>query len=688
MYFLSNIVAFLLIKQFACEQYISFTFLHTNDIHGWINGDRHQKERDADLGDYQSLIEHFKTNQKENEKLFVFDSGDWTQGTGLSDLTKPAGAFILDVAKNISIDVMTMGNHELYENDLIDHIGVNVSSFLSEKYVNGNVKHINASLQMSKNYKFYSIEDFGNITVLGFIYNFRDHGDHVTITPFNEVLYSNEDWVQEAFGLQNLRLIVCVAHLIPEDTEKPEEDEWEQKILPALKERTQGNIPIILLGGHNHVLYNSTKEKLVKMESHCYFNEVGVLTFQMEKLSQNSPSSASSFSDALNPPANAASSIIHSPQIRFIHTSRADFQKETHTNSSTFVTQNGQSIKDAIAAKAKELGVSDVIGCAADFWNGSYKYHGEHSLFSLYVDEMYPQMAPFKRNGDSSEAKPKKTRLGNVKAEKENSSSKNNGQNAVLYFINSGSIRNHLYAGEIQYEDLLSVEPFVNTFSAILDVDGEDVQKLMDGDVEKLTNPDELPAAIRKELLLKQSWPNVNEMFEMPFERSEYEQNHQKVLQNGANKVKEGKRKLSNTTPFKEYFAYSNTTMVNKNQKYDLVSNSYALPVAFKALNKFAPNKYSISTSDIITRDVLKQYVSMYMKCGSNNDPKTKDTPNKLSAAATAGIIVGAVGGTALIGAGSTVAYFTARKRKRYQTIDSKYSSMDNLSDKYVNAPR
>ncbi|KAH7828878.1 putative ser/Thr protein phosphatase [Monocercomonoides exilis] len=575
---------------------------------------------------------------------------------------------------------MTMGNHELYDNKLIDYIGKNVSTFLGEKYICGNVKHIDEQIQMSRKYKSYSLEGFGNITVLGFIFDFPGHGNHSTITPFNEVLNSNEDWVQEAFSLQNLRLIVCVAHLIPENIKKPEEDEWKVKILPALKEKTQGNIPIILLGGHDHILYNSTEAKLVKMESGFYFHKVGVLTFKMEKLPQSSASSTSSFSGISESQADEAYSIIHSPQIRYINTSRCSFQKETNKNDTNFITSSGQDIKILIAAKAEELHLGDKVGCSKKFWNGSFECKEENSLYKLYVDEIYPQMSPFKNNRDSTVLKQTREKVGSLQCEVENSfsfsasatvassssSSMHNNENEAIYFVNKGFIRNHLYEEEVLFEDIAAVDPFENKFSAIYDVDGEDLEKLMEGEVDKAVDPNAIPIALSKEHILKQSRLYMNELFDEPFERSEYEQNHQTMLQNGANKVKEGKRKLSKTTPFKEYFAFTNITEVKKNQKYDLISNEYSMSVAFKALNKTVPNKYLVTVHKAFSRDALKEYVSKNMVCGLNDDPKTEDSPKKLSKAEVGGIVGGSVGGMAIIG-GSVLAIVFVKRRRKYK---------------------
>lgn len=45
-------------------------------------------------------------------------SGDLHDGNGLSDATIPDGALSNPIFENINYDVLTIGNHELYLNDM------------------------------------------------------------------------------------------------------------------------------------------------------------------------------------------------------------------------------------------------------------------------------------------------------------------------------------------------------------------------------------------------------------------------------------------------------------------------------------------------------------------------------------------------------------------------------------------
>ena len=49
--------------------------------------------------------------------LLVIDTGDLHDGAGLSDATSPAGSVSNPIFENVSYDILTIGNHELYLTD-------------------------------------------------------------------------------------------------------------------------------------------------------------------------------------------------------------------------------------------------------------------------------------------------------------------------------------------------------------------------------------------------------------------------------------------------------------------------------------------------------------------------------------------------------------------------------------------
>jgi 2',3'-cyclic-nucleotide 2'-phosphodiesterase (5'-nucleotidase family) len=117
-----------------------------------------------------------------DEIVLAIDSGDILEGTGLSDATSPEGSFIVDIFKTLPIDVMTLGNHDLYEDDTIDYIADNLYTALQGKLISGNgrefvnnyffislVAYKNSSKTLADKYAIKEIPGFGKILILGFM---------------------------------------------------------------------------------------------------------------------------------------------------------------------------------------------------------------------------------------------------------------------------------------------------------------------------------------------------------------------------------------------------------------------------------------------------------------------------------------------------------------------------------------
>ena len=49
--------------------------------------------------------------------VLLIDTGDRIEGNGLYDASDPKGEYTYDIFKEQSIDVLSTGNHELYQSD-------------------------------------------------------------------------------------------------------------------------------------------------------------------------------------------------------------------------------------------------------------------------------------------------------------------------------------------------------------------------------------------------------------------------------------------------------------------------------------------------------------------------------------------------------------------------------------------
>ena len=114
--------------------------LHLTDVHSWISGHRHSEAsvstgyggpwrrvataaQDADYGDLLSLIERLKAEaSRRGVALFVFNSGDVVDGTGLSNLTPVNGQNLTPLLQALPFDAVAVGNHELYESATVGNL--------------------------------------------------------------------------------------------------------------------------------------------------------------------------------------------------------------------------------------------------------------------------------------------------------------------------------------------------------------------------------------------------------------------------------------------------------------------------------------------------------------------------------------------------------------------------------------
>lgn len=89
--------------------------LHTTDNHGWHAGHLQEPQYSADVGDYQSFITHMRARADEKGvDLLVVDTGDRAEGNGLWDASDPKGNYTRAIISRLDLDLVTTGNHELY----------------------------------------------------------------------------------------------------------------------------------------------------------------------------------------------------------------------------------------------------------------------------------------------------------------------------------------------------------------------------------------------------------------------------------------------------------------------------------------------------------------------------------------------------------------------------------------------
>ncbi|KAH7826344.1 putative 5' nucleotidase family protein [Monocercomonoides exilis] len=656
--FVGFLVLFVAASATNDDNKLKFIIYHTNDVHGWVNGDKHVPERDALLSDYQNLIEHRKAALTDDEHFFAFDSGDWTQGTGLSDATSIPGEFIFDLAKNMTIDVMTAGNHELYQDACINNIADKVLNELGDRYVTANVIRKKDNKQIGKSYRTFDIVNFGNVTAFGFIFNFQGGSNNITVTKMEEVLENNKNgWVKDALSVQNLRFLVCVAHLppTPEDGNPDESALILTKLHDIVKEILGHDLPVLFFGGHDHGTYNRTINDDYLVESGCFFKKVGQVTFEMPRQY------------------DANTNKFENLKVNYIETNVKKMQEHLGISADKWETETGKAMKAAIKAKYSELNLDKPIGCSPQDFTREYNDKAENSLYYLLVNKVYPTEKPLV-HADSN--------------------------NIVMFTTNSGSLRSPLSKGEFTYDDVISIDPFQNTFTAIRDIPGTFYHKLYNGKVEvmnALMNSEEREAEIMRERAAKgivQNWGefadgHVMKTKEMNSLLKFAEENRGKLLNSEIKQLEwllNGDLHPTNPfydselpfeadpqeTDFKTRYALTNVDIPNSDDvKVDIITNSYDGPRIFRALGKYN-FQGTLEKTENDTINVLIHYLQNNFKC----EPENKDDPAKDKKKAVPYIIGGVIGGTVVIAVIVVVVVVVVRRQRkkkmnRDQVLDS-----------------
>ena len=81
-------------------------------MHGWIDGHPHEPYLNADMGDWVSMLEHAFNQSRaveDGEVTMLFDSGDFVDGTGLSNGSPIPGQYIFPVLQHVPFQGVSRG---------------------------------------------------------------------------------------------------------------------------------------------------------------------------------------------------------------------------------------------------------------------------------------------------------------------------------------------------------------------------------------------------------------------------------------------------------------------------------------------------------------------------------------------------------------------------------------------------
>ncbi|KAK9475253.1 Metallo-dependent phosphatase-like protein [Dipodascopsis tothii] len=407
-------------------------FISTTDTHGWLAGHILESNYAADWGDYTSYLEHIRAIADEKGvDVIVVDSGDQHDGNGLSDATYPNGDLSQKILMMAPIDLMSIGNHELYKCEVTQQTYDVLAPHYGDRYITSNVDIMLpngtwASIG-SRYYQFTTKNQGFNVMTFGFLFDFKLNCNNSRVTPVEDVVKA--PWFQSALLTPNIDIFVVFGHF-------PIRFWPEMWAVHRAIRAVHRTIPIQFFGGHSHVRDFSVLDgRATALQAGRFLETTGWVSIN----------GLTHSADLVEEPGWA-------PPLNYSRR-YLDFNTRSlsvHTNTTlgpdgTFSTPKGRAISEKIAEYRQRLNLTHVLGCVPhDYLLEKAEYPGEGSLLTLLEENVLKQLVPFETE--------RKT-------------------NSRLIFINSGSLRFDMYGGQFTVDSGYIVSPFSNQWLYIPDMD-------------------------------------------------------------------------------------------------------------------------------------------------------------------------------------------------------------------------
>ncbi|KAF7729993.1 hypothetical protein EC973_003406 [Apophysomyces ossiformis] len=420
-------------------------FVHSTDIHGWLEGHLLQPSYNGDMGDFYSFAVRMKQKARQLRKdLLVVDTGDTHDGNGLSDTTKPPGKITQPILKNIPYDILCIGNHELYGkqlwrkvNEVTADVVTNFVPHWKGRYLAANVYfkdlHNNKTVPVGNKYTYFEAEFGTRVLALGFLFDFDHNGNQSVIHKVADEI--KEPWFNEALD-HKPDVIVLIGHIGLDFAEF-------KTVISAIRQRYP-YLPIAVLGGHTHIrdfkIYDAWAAGI---ESGRYMETIGF--FSVDGIAATKKFIQEHGYNSSDVPANLT---FHR---RYLDQNRETYIFHSSNDSKTFDTKIGQEITRNITYWRDELDVMKPYGCAPqNYYISAAPIDSNQSIYNLLTTEILPKVV-------ADPTRPYQP-----------------------YFImNSGSQRFDIYKGNFTLDTMYQVSPFVDRFIYIAGVPYNVVSKIL-----------------------------------------------------------------------------------------------------------------------------------------------------------------------------------------------------------------
>lgn len=222
-----------------------------------------------------------KRAHAEGRDLVVVDTGDLVTGHGFSDSTKPRGKLSNQFVARADYDILTIGNHELYEEDALQELRKRFVPRWGGRYLTSNVD-MNVSGKsepIGQRWHSYVLPKTGlRVTALGIMFPFVSPIKSVVVTPPSRMI--KEPWFVELLTSDlavSTDLWLLAGHM---PLANDPEDEWDS-VIQEIRSYVGPSKTIVALGGHTHVR-NCRKydERTMLLQSGRFHETSGWLSVQ------------------------------------------------------------------------------------------------------------------------------------------------------------------------------------------------------------------------------------------------------------------------------------------------------------------------------------------------------------------------------------------------------------------------
>jgi hypothetical protein len=363
-----------------------------------------------------------KRADNEGVDLLLVDTGDRVEGNGLYDSSTPKGLFTYDIFREQHIDLLSTGNHELYQADTADREHKYTVPNFKDNYIASNLDYINTKTgerePMAPRYRKLRTKNQGiEIVAFGFLFDFTLNANNTVVQPVGDTI--KEEWFMNAIR-EKADLFVVIGHV---GLRMPEF----KKIYTAIRKQNWYT-PIVFFGGHAHVRdavkYDSSS---IAMASGRYFETIGWMSMDGVKAKAGALFPARSVSFFR----------------KYIDNNLFGLYHHSGLNETTFPTTIGKRVSSMITRARKVLDLDYTFGCAPrDLWTNRAPYPSEDSVFTWIETEALPDIVVNKERKDIPR----------------------------LAIVNTGGVRFDIFKGPFTRDSTYIVSPFVSGLKYIPDI--------------------------------------------------------------------------------------------------------------------------------------------------------------------------------------------------------------------------